>query len=89
MSSFFIYPPYTAGNGKRAGTRLYAHNQLDHKKLFGLMARCKGDFLMTYDDDPYVEALADQFGFQVTRIPMKNTHHEKKFEMVISKGHSV
>ena len=88
-TAFFIDPTYTAGNGKRAGTRLYAHNQLDHEKLFSLMAHCAGDFLMTYDDDPVVESLADRFGFQVTRIPMKNTHHEKKFEIVISKGRSV
>jgi len=83
---FFIDPPYTAGNGKRAGKRLYTHNQLDHKKLFALMASCAGSFLMTYDDDREVEALANRFGFHVERIPMKNTHHEEKFELVIAKS---
>ena len=32
---FFIDPPYTAG-GKRAGARLYAHNELDHALLFDI-----------------------------------------------------
>ena len=30
---FFIDPPYTAG-GKRAGSRLYTHNEVDHARLF-------------------------------------------------------
>ncbi len=85
-AAFFIDPPYTAGNGKRAGRRLYTHNQLDHKALFALMADCAGVFLMTYDDDREVAALADQFGFHHDRIPMKTTHNEEKFELVISKG---
>jgi len=85
-AAFFIDPPYTAGNGKRAGARLYEYSRIDHERLFGLMARAAGNFLMTYDDDPYVESLADRFGFHVHRIPMKNTHHEKKFELVISRN---
>ena len=88
-AAFFIDPPYTAGNGKRAGARLYAYNRIDHERLFGLMARCAGNFLMTYDDDTYVESLAVRFGFHVHRIPMKNTHHEKKFELVISRSQLV
>ena len=43
---FFVDPPYTAG-GKRAGSRLYAHNTVDHAKLFELMAASRADFLMT------------------------------------------
>jgi DNA adenine methylase len=30
---FFVDPPYTAG-GKKAGKRLYTHNQIDHEYLF-------------------------------------------------------
>lgn len=86
QARFFIDPPYTAGNGKRAGRRLYTHNELDHKRLFGLMADCAGTFLMTYDDDREVTALADRFGFCCKRIPMKNTHHEEKCELVISQN---
>lgn len=82
---FFVDPPYTAGNGKRAGTRLYNHNELDHEELFWLMSNCKGNFLMTYDDDREVLALARKFRFRVERIPMKNTHHEEKFELAITK----
>lgn len=85
-AAFFIDPPYTAGHGKRAGRRLYAHFELDHERLFQAMARCRGSFLMTYDDDAYVTGLATRHGFEIRRIPMKNTHHEKKFEVIITRG---
>jgi DNA adenine methylase len=54
---FFIDPPYTAA-GKKAGRRLYTHSDLDHQKLFDLMAEVAGDFLMTYDDTQEVRELA-------------------------------
>ena len=85
-AAFFVDPPYTAGNGKRAGARLYTHYQLDHEQLFSLMAKCAGPFLMTYDDDPAVESLARRSGFHVERVPMKNTHHEEKFELAITRS---
>lgn len=84
-ATFFIDPPYTAGTGKRAGMRLYRHSQIDHEELFGLMARSAGSFLMTYDDDLSVTELTRRFGFQIQRVPMKNTHHEKKCELVITR----
>lgn len=82
--AFFIDPPYTAGNGKRAGRRLYKHNELDHPALFDLLGQAKGLVLMTYDDCREVEELANRHGFQIERVPMKNTHHEKKYELLIS-----
>jgi len=81
---FFIDPPYTAGVGKRAGRRLYSYNELDHHALFCLLKEARGLVLMTYDDCAEVEALAHSHGFSFERIPMKNTHHEKKFELLIS-----
>jgi len=81
---FFIDPPYTAGNGKRAGRRLYKHNDLDHSALFDLLGRAAGLVLMTYDDCPEVVEMANNHSFQIERIPMKNTHHEKKYELLIS-----
>ena len=46
---FFIDPPYTAG-GKRAGSRLYNHCEVDHERLFSVCETLRGDFLMTYDN---------------------------------------
>jgi DNA adenine methylase len=80
--AFFVDPPYTAG-GKRAGKRLYDHNELDHAGLFELMAAVAGDFLMTYDDAPEVHELARKHDFSVSRVPMKNTHHAHKYELLI------
>jgi DNA adenine methylase len=82
--AFFIDPPYTAGQGKRAGRRLYKHNELDHQALFDLLGTTAGLALMTYDDCPEVVEMASRRGFQVERVPMKNTHHEKKYELLIS-----
>ena len=81
---FFIDPPYTAGEvGKRAGSRLYVHHHLDHKKLFTVASRVSGDVLLTYDDDPSVRSLAREHSFKVVPIAMKNTHHARMTELLI------
>lgn len=81
---FFIDPPYTAG-GKKAGKRLYTHNEIDHEKLFDLMAGVRGSVMMTYDDADEVRKMARRHGFRVVPIPMKNTHHEIIRELLILK----
>ena len=81
---FFIDPPYTAG-GKKAGSRLYNHCELDHRALFALCADIKGDFIMTYDHAEEVKSLARQHGFAAKPIPMKNTHHAPMTELVIGR----
>jgi DNA adenine methylase len=87
-AAFFIDPPYTAGgpNGKRAGTRLYTHHQVDHEQLFAVAERVNGEILLTYDDAPDVRALADRHGFQIKSIAMKNTHHNLMNELLISRS---
>ena len=82
--AFFIDPPYTAST-KRAGLRLYNHNTIDHERLFGLMATVRGPFMMTYDQDPLVEGMAQERGFHIERIGMKNTHHRKMVELLITR----
>lgn len=86
---FFIDPPYTAGgtNGKRAGTRLYLHHELDHERLFDTAEKVAGDVLLTYDDAPDVRDLAARHSFEVKCVAMKNTHHAKMTELLI--GHSL
>lgn len=81
---FFVDPPYTAGNGKRAGYRLYKHSEVDHQALFDELGKVAGVVLMTYDDCPEVVEMAGQCGFQIDRVPMKNTHHQTKHELLIS-----
>ncbi len=81
---FFIDPPYSVG-GKRAGTRLYTHNEIDHGALFQLVTTLAGDFLMTYDEVPEVRAQARSHGLDVQPIAMKNTHHAKMTELLIGR----
>lgn len=83
---FFIDPPYTAGMGKKAGSRLYLHSMLDHERLFAIAATLSGDFLMTYDNDRDVQELAQRHGFDTLPIPMKNTHHAEMTELLISRN---
>lgn len=78
--AFFIDPPYTV-----AGRRLYVHSQIDHEKLFWETSLVKGDFLMTYDDAKPIRILANRFGFDTHKIPMKNTHHEIMNELLIGR----
>lgn len=81
---FFIDPPYTAG-GKKAGARLYTHNEIDHDGLFLAISKVKGAAMLTYDDAPEVVALAQKYDFRVQPIPMKNTHHKVIKELLIIK----
>ena len=81
-AAYFIDPPYTAP-GKRAGKRLYAFNEIDHEGLFDLAATVSGDFMMTYDNAESVRQMANQRGFAIHEVPMKNTHHTKMTELLI------
>jgi DNA adenine methylase len=81
---FFIDPPYTAG-GKKAGNRLYTHNEVDHEGLFALVSKIRGSAMLTYDDAPEVRKLAKRYGFRIVEVPMKNTHHAIIRELLILK----
>lgn len=84
-AAFLVDPPYSLG-GKKAGSRLYLHNTIDHGRLFEAMAGVEGQFLLTYDDAPEVVALAAEHGFVIARVPMKNTHHATLYELLIKKA---
>lgn len=76
---------YTAA-GKKAGKRLYAHNELDHEALFAIAATLRGDFLMTYDNADGVEDLARKHNFDTYAISMKNTHHAEMTELLVARN---
>jgi DNA adenine methylase len=82
----FVDPPYTAGAGKRAGSRLYDHSDLDHEELFSTLALGQAQFMMTYDDDIDVLRLAERNCFMLQHIAMKNTHHRRMSELLITRA---
>ncbi len=83
--AMFVDPPYTAG-GKRAGKRLYyAHHEIDHQRLFAVLADSDVDFLMTYDMAPEIIELVNRHGFAAVRVAMKNTHHARLSELVVTR----
>jgi DNA adenine methylase len=75
----FIDPPYTI-----AGKRLYTYYNIDHERLFCLVAKLKGKFMLTYDDTAEIRNLADKNNLQHKTIPMKTTLHFEKNEIIIS-----
>jgi DNA adenine methylase len=82
-TAYFIDPPYTAP-GKKAGGRLYRFNNLNHEELFDITKTVHGNFMMTYDDTQSVLEMAEKREFQVSRVPMKGTHHNEVFELIIT-----
>jgi DNA adenine methylase len=79
-AAFYIDPPYMV-----AARRLYSHWKVDHREIFKLMSRAKGDFLMSYDNTPEIQALAAEFGFEARQVAMKNTHHARMTELLIGR----
>jgi len=77
---FYIDPPYMV-----AARRLYVAWEVDHVKLFSEMAKCKGDFLMSYDNTVEVMKMAEKHGFETKPVAMKNTHHAKMNELLIGR----
>jgi len=84
-SRFFVDPPYTAAGGKRAGSRLYKHNTVDHARIFQALAQSRADFLMTYDYSSQVVDLIRKHHFHGVVVDMKNGHHARIFELVITR----
>lgn len=82
----FVDPPYTAGSGKRAGSRLYEHSVVDHDRIFSTLADGSANFMMTYDDDLEVLTLAKRNGFLLEYVGMKNTHHREMHELLITRA---
>ena len=78
---YFIDPPYV-----KAGRRLYRHSNINHAALFEQASRLKGDFLMTYDNNVEIRKLAEEYEFKMQSVPMRNTHHAEKKELLISRN---
>lgn len=83
-AAVFIDPPYTAAGGKRAGTRLYTHWQINHGALFNMLTEQESNFLMTYDASPEIIGLVKKHGLHGAYLSMKNTHHNRLPELVIT-----
>src|SRR5699024_192941 len=83
----FVDPPYTAG-GKKAGRRLYKHNELDHELLLETVQNCHGPAMLTYDDNEWIREQAENRGFDLATSTMQSTHLVTMHELVIIKEQS-
>lgn len=84
-TAFFVDPPYTAGS-KKAGRRLYTHNQINHHELFDVISSVQGPAMITYEDAAEPAELAERYSLATQRVVMSNTHHSTMFELVATKG---
>lgn len=80
---FFVDPPYTASK-KKAGRRLYRYSEIDHDRLSLMLREAKGKFMLTYDYDEAIINLAEKYGFNYQKIPMRGTHNSIRYELIIS-----
>lgn len=80
---FFIDPPYTI-----AGKRLYTHFNVDHERLFRIVAKLRGKFMLTYDDTHEIRQLAEKYNLRYKTTSMKSTLHYEKSEVIISDNFS-
>ena len=80
-AAFFVDPPYTV-----ASKRLYSHWQVDHRRLFGLLAGVKGDVLLTYDNTREIASLASEFDFETQAIASRPAKHAKLDKLLIGNG---
>jgi len=85
QGAVFVDPPYTTSSGKRAGNRLYTHNKIDHAALFDTLSQHPASFLMTYDAAPDVINLVHKHEFHAVCVTMKNAHHNRLPELVITR----
>ena len=84
-TAVFIDPPYAAG-GRRGNTNLYRHSDIDHRKLFRMLAESDVDFLMTNGHAPEIAGLVRKHGFHAVSVRMKNAHHDMTRELVITRN---
>ncbi len=80
-AAFFVDPPYTV-----ASKRLYLHWQIDHRDLFGLLAKVKGDALLTYDNTREIAALASEFDFETQAVGSKAATHAKLDKLLVGRA---
>ena len=80
----FVDAPYTAG-GKRAGSRLYAHNDVNHRRIFETLAAAGTDFVMTYDCCDEIVELVAEHRFCAVTVEMRNGHNSRISELVITR----
>jgi DNA adenine methylase len=59
---------------------------INPEELFRMASAIEGVFIMTYDNTEAVSDLAHKHGFETRAVAMKNTHHAKMTEMLISRN---
>ena len=79
-AAFFVDPPYTV-----ASRRLYSHWQVNHRNLFGILAKAKGDVLMTYDNTREIVALANEFDFEMQAVARRQGAEARMDRLLIGR----
>jgi DNA adenine methylase len=78
--ALFIDPPYTV-----TGRRLYRHCDIDHARLFKMVANSQCEFMMTYDNSQEIQELAKTNGFDYEEVLMQGRLNSRKSELIIGR----
>jgi len=78
----FADPPYTADAASN-GHHLYRYHKLNHQKLFSMLARWRGPWLLTEDYSRMVRRLALCYRLASEQILMTTADNTKKKELVL------
>jgi DNA adenine methylase len=78
----FADPTYTA-DVKSKGNTVYHYHEIDHQKLFSLLSRWRGPFLLTEDNSRMVRYLAVAYRFSSKTVSMVTAECKKKKELML------
>ena len=80
-----VFADPTLHSGRQEGwpTSLCAP-RLRSLRLFQLLHDSRAEFLMTYDEAPEIVDLIRRHGFHAVRVLMKNGHHNRIPELVVT-----
>ena len=76
----FVDPPYV-----KKGRLQYREHELDHNRLFDILAAWRGRWLLTYDDCQQVRELSGAHGMVCEQVSMRDARHRNRRELVITK----
>ena len=84
-TAVFVDPPYSAVGGDQIGKKIYKHSNVDHAKIFQILADSNANFLMTYDMADEIVNLVHRYKFHAVQVKMRNNLHNSNSELVITR----
>ena len=75
-------------DGKRVGPQPHSHFEINPHRPFHLLADAAPEFMLTYDHAPEIEDLVCRHEFHAVQMTTRDTHHDRKGELVMTNGYT-